>query len=636
MARMQIVMYQNLDANGNPTVAANFLQYNTMTYTQQPVYDTDGRSLMYFAVNYAFTGKIQAGAPDALIKQLETLRHNLGQPRGQLVVVEGYDPAAGKDQAVDIQHAGGLVLVNTYDVDSPTYEVNYGPIPGAFVVEKITGGMSADWRWDVTVNQRKCGLDQSAVDKVIEGLTFSTVYTVDQDGFTTRTVSGKLTVAKNGTPADNYRDTIGAMFAPPGGYWRTISQVYGMSEDTRVLSFDITHQQRWAALPPPVTSGEATYSVSYNAAGRVLNWTLAGRFTAGNFPPGGGKADMWNQAIILGQSRIHPEFDGKKNNVWYGANDPKTGRPTVLGCVMSSEWNESVYDNSITFRFSGIRRWEDEGGLPTKMFTDPPNSDNQARIPPRGYDDGSNGTTVVYRKNPVDPCDSPSTLTVTGGGYVPGGNGYPQPIDPASGSGGSSTPAPANGGNSQTQYNGPTADPKTGIPYDPRTLPGASTSSPTGTNSTGNPDTQATADLYVSFNEVYSFEFRSGKVVLLPMVRGVAPFVQQASASSLIIVQSGYYVTQGGPTDAPSPANPMYGPAEVVMLQHSIIPEIPRELNQGVLQFKVSWRYVMQYILETPTTALCEWPSNPTTNTPPELPNVILPEVDAIAKEGTS
>lgn len=502
---------------------------------------------------------------------------------------------------------------------TPEADIAWGPKPQGIKIREIIGGRSALISFSLIAKQKKCfdsGCNEVGVPLWVLSVSRRFDFSVDENGYTTRTVSGKILVdaqsqaAANGNkPADWYRNF--AVFGCPQWY-RRIHQQWTQNEDGTEVDYSYTDKEQEWVFPRPVSSGHATWRVTTSAFGALANFVLAGSFCG---TTGCTKADILQQISLLAANRFPPD------------NAPIVYNNTE--CM----YEEDIYgENRVTFQLSGSSAagsvgtdWTAGGTQPVfKTFgIAPPGNDdagvggaNQGSSQPIGTygGDGANTTSGVIAPAlaPYDACNPPSGLP-SGGPGIPG---------------------------SSTQV-GITGSPNTNIPsgqVPTQVTPGDSPSPASVTPQNQAISAAHKANPFISYYEEISYEFDNKMAIFYPKVVGAKPVVQQTSNPALRIIQSGYSCQWGTSAQAIATANqsafgsnllvapPVFSGA--VLKYSSINPGSPTPVgvngaNGGttaVNQYKTSWRYVMEISTPVSSVAALAYPICPQRGTQEAIP----------------
>lgn len=173
------------------------------------------------------------------------------------------------------------------EIESRDPDMEFGPMPQGLAVQQVTGGLAAEYTFRVTATIKESwqsvGQKNLAfiAENPITSLTRTTSFSIDQDGFTTRSVGGKLTIVVNklgeGKGPAFFRDVVTPPL--PDGFVRERQTV---TVDATGLSatFEFVDREVANCLPQPITSGNVTLSTSQQRRGGRAVVTLAGWFGA--------------------------------------------------------------------------------------------------------------------------------------------------------------------------------------------------------------------------------------------------------------------------------------------------------------------------------------------------------------------
>lgn len=215
----------------------------------EPVYDEADRSVMY--VRHSITAKGIVAADGTHADQdshMEAIRQKLTKPGQPLELsAKGFGPGISVNQ-----------------VDGPQ-DVDFGPKPRMLSWIPVGHTESAEVVWQCDVHLPECTYGYTTG---VAGLNYSISYTINQRGFTTRTITGHLLIAmtRKGTgipdTADAYRSEIEVPHLK--NFHRT--QDYQLSQDKRRLDFVVidTEIESPNAWPAGVTEISGTCETGVN------------------------------------------------------------------------------------------------------------------------------------------------------------------------------------------------------------------------------------------------------------------------------------------------------------------------------------------------------------------------------------
>lgn len=189
-------------------------------------------------------------------------------------------------------------------------DINYGPKPSRLVWRPLPGRMWWRLEFTITTDIPYCVNGEPVFDQELQSLTYELGFTLDEEGMTTRTVTGQLTIPArkaNGVTgrkptdvSDDYRDKI----APktPIAFQRT-TRDFRLSKDRKQLMFTIVDQEVNSDNPYPegIVKIDATEAIE-NEDITFFRWsyTLNGTITVARpFP----KVWAWEKFLLLVKDR---------------------------------------------------------------------------------------------------------------------------------------------------------------------------------------------------------------------------------------------------------------------------------------------------------------------------------------------
>jgi hypothetical protein len=262
------------------------LTYNGVTLTnvltrrfqQDAVYDQSGTDLVYHRFTIVAQGVIAdhtsavyssypnmpSVLPDSTI-QHHAIRSLLLKPRGEFRMEIG-----GGNEILRASPLTGRVPLLSSDTGtaSQQYDVNNGPKPKRCEITQIAGSTALRVEFEIEICKVECDADGNATGNTTGILSnrWSCIDTVDQNFYTTRTFTGRLECVGNFNPHTlrNWvvpRLTIG---------FRRQSMTFRVSEDARILEYQIADREVAFAPPRPATSWRYTHrEVGSDRMGRV-------------------------------------------------------------------------------------------------------------------------------------------------------------------------------------------------------------------------------------------------------------------------------------------------------------------------------------------------------------------------------
>lgn len=554
--------------------------YNNMTVVQTPRYGDSGIDQTGIKYDFRIRGWIQATTAEGFNAILSETKAWLAKPRQSFTVRWSDD---------------NVIFTSYYSFDGTGDDIAWGPMPGPFSIMELAGGRAALFEWSLTVETKQC-YDNSCnlFNRGSDILTISRKFdhNVGPDGLTTRTISGRLEVTTNAVVANRNADYYRWLVTPsiPTNFERAGGGSFVTSADGRFLDFSITDKEVTWTLPPPITSGQATWSVSIQPIGLMAQYRLSGRFSA---PPSTPKSEIINQIMQLASNRfpaLAPPF-----NIF-----PDT---KVL--------EEDVYGNSVSFVFTahGVVGANANPFDPTTGYntfgSPPPGSDGNAQfVGPYGGTGITNSGVMAASPTPYDACTGASGtpgLAPTTGGQTPTNTG--------------------GGGGTQTQIIIPgTSQPSQGSDSNYVSVLQGTT-------------TEHAMYPWLVFVEKISWEVDNQIRVRYPKIAGAAPLVQQVANPKLIIIQAGYATRMADSvTNGPSFPMPLYNDDQVRVLTASQETTSPPPIGASMNnRYSIAWCYKMQWLGVLGTAPLgvqySQDPRRPTTasNEVLDVPVVALP-----------
>lgn len=224
----------------------SFLSLYKSKVEVKPVKDSAGRALVARAYMLDVEGRIAGvGSTDAT---LAAMRIALEKPAGALVYTgKGFGP-------LNVNVPGGV------------YDAAYGPWPEVLSWEPIGNNQGCLVRWKC-MTELPC--EENPVMQGVIEYVWSESWDIDEEGYTTRTIEGHVTIQATRAEvdsraipdnADAYRERVVPEL--PAAFQRT--QNYKLSEDKRTLEFHVKDEE----LPQPLPDGVATASVRHKVTWR--------------------------------------------------------------------------------------------------------------------------------------------------------------------------------------------------------------------------------------------------------------------------------------------------------------------------------------------------------------------------------
>ena len=525
----------------------------------KPEFAEDGATQTGVRIRFQVAGTMHASSQADFETLLVNMRCQLNQPR--LTFSAQWTPDDGS----------GTVTYFSYGSSD---DVEFGPKPGPLTIGKVSGGLAAIYSWSLECKVKECFSNTCTLSprtQPILCLTRSYEHQVDDNGFTRRTVSGKLEVTSTAvaanTPADSFRGTILDEIPLPKGYQRT-SQQFTQSPDGRVLSYSITDQEVMWTLPPSITSGRASFTVRSAPMEAMQEYRLSGRFAA---PATVSKATIATAILNLAVQKI------------LGNNSA-----SLVILPQSIELTEEVYGNAIEFNITctgtGSAVADTNLCLPSlnTIGGKPYGTTQQAQFVGPYGGDGVTGSSGLVADEPIiyDAC----APTLTAGQYQ-----APQ--------------------SSTLTYNQNTPNSNSGSTPPPPNNPYGTGSSdgPVGSQSQGDyiaANGGHLASPYSDYHEEISYGIQNNAVAFLPKQAGSAPVIQVTATPSLLVYQAGYasrFVYQNDPKYVPVPPTPVLG-ANGTVISATVTPASCRPYGMsGWSIYTLRWNYVIRLKTALPT-----------------------------------
>jgi hypothetical protein len=458
-----------------------------------------------------------------------------------------------------------------YNINSAS-DISFGPHPESFNVTQFSGGKAGLYSASVRCDTKDCYSNCTPFGRPSEVLSITRrwSYEVDPNGYTQRSVTGKLLVTAQsvaaGKPADYFRTSV-----TPNrpGFFQRVSQSFNMSEDGRTLSYTIVDQEVYCNFPATIGSGQASFGYKLSRLNQEVNAILSGHFEAPRATP--------FQALLFFAYSL----------VAFYINPKMTGLIPTETTV-----RQGLFVNSIDFSFT---YW----GMSSVVF----NKNSPDDTAPFNV---ANGLAI----GDIEPQTAQQTAAIPIGAY--GGTSSPAPnaitgVSPPPTNSGVFSPSPP-------LYDSCTASTSPGnIPTIPPSTPSTNNSSPPNTNSTGPTPTQNTKSPgsdgnpagitqqawkypFYEYHQVFRYVGDNGLSVFTPKIANAGPLFQQTRIPTIILLQSGYQKEV-----APSAANVLQPPNPSLgdngtLLSWDVSPTVGEPFgNSNVSLYTTHWNYKIQY-----------------------------------------
>ncbi len=229
-------------------------------------------------------------------------------------------------------------------------DLNNGPHPQIVELTNFTNARAYRLVWSVTFTINPCGKKTiSRNDPTVDGFNFTIHYGISNDGMSTRTVTGRITIpnwidrGESAIKLDPLKAKIYKAFPIPQDYQR--QQYYHHSEDRTQLSFTLTDSQIASnnAYPPLVTNISVQHSASlgkmlaasWDDVSVMVQMTISGSMT---LAPGIAK----DYAFLLITNIIQQKIGASTTGI------QETKNLTAIGFSIS----DSMYDRTVSFAFN--------------------------------------------------------------------------------------------------------------------------------------------------------------------------------------------------------------------------------------------------------------------------------------------
>lgn len=238
-----------------PQAAQGTLKYNGFTFPPavhttvhaSPVQDSSGRFTKY--IKYVITAEfmLYPGVDsDTSLFDVQRFPDTTTGTDVGMSALRSLLTEQGKTLEFNGKGYGSDFTINT----GAKWDVSYGPVPKILIWDPVGANQVVRCVWAVEVHTTECSGSVN-VGRISE-FNYGIEYSIDDEGLTTRTVSGLLeigaTLVSGVTPyqADAYRDRIN--IEVPLGFKRE-SQRYDISPDRKVLSFQVVDRELPAEFP---------------------------------------------------------------------------------------------------------------------------------------------------------------------------------------------------------------------------------------------------------------------------------------------------------------------------------------------------------------------------------------------------
>jgi hypothetical protein len=220
-----------------------------------PIYDEARRTVTHIAYTLEVETVLYADDENALGTQMRTLREQLSRPGRKLVLTD-------------------LGLGDSTIVRSGTHpDVIWGARPRVVSLEPIGGTLAWQLHWSCEFNVREAAAGSAASGQWL-AFNYATRYDIDEQGFTTRVISGYVQIVQVREPlgdplprrtADEVRDQL-RIVVPQN--FRRVGSRWTESADKARIDFAITDEElRTDPFPPGIVDAALVYRVENEGEG---------------------------------------------------------------------------------------------------------------------------------------------------------------------------------------------------------------------------------------------------------------------------------------------------------------------------------------------------------------------------------
>lgn len=221
------------------------LTYAQMSYSGRATYDGSGRTLQGHQLMFSGSAWLIGTTPADLAAKIQQFNVAFSHSRKRFIW------QCGTQVMWDIGGDGA---------GAAKMDRRFGPKPMSVSVDRITGGLSAQVRFQIETFVSLCDLTFD-----YEEFWWKFDYSYDRNYVCTRSISGQYRMAVPiNAPLKIFQSTS-IWPTLPNGFYRDSIQ-HSMSPDGQTITFQITDKQVWRTLPRPITNGSATLKIEQQAA----------------------------------------------------------------------------------------------------------------------------------------------------------------------------------------------------------------------------------------------------------------------------------------------------------------------------------------------------------------------------------
>jgi hypothetical protein len=245
--------------------------FTAIEVVPRAVYAADRRTRVGTEYTFNVSGVLAGNDARDFVERERAMRKALATERQPFRVIQRSAAPGGEVTSADLY----FIVPQWFDGDGdPLFPpdgtqqqvvIDWGPYTDPPKLTRFTGGLSARYTWTCRATVKDCegGGSESDVSALVRRI----AYSQDINGYTTRTISGKLTVRASGAPADKWRYWVTPEL--PAGFVRVVPGDFEESEDQLELTFRFVDREQPYIYPRPVTNCEARFRVSHQRGLKV-------------------------------------------------------------------------------------------------------------------------------------------------------------------------------------------------------------------------------------------------------------------------------------------------------------------------------------------------------------------------------
>lgn len=453
---------------------------------------------------------------------------------------------------------GGVTLLAVEGDNTALRDVDNGPKPQHLEITQVINDVFRI-EFEIKACVVKCGSGGSQSGSVVLSNKWSLNDTIDRNQYTTRVLSGRLTVGHINNPTHAFRPLV----VPPlqNGFYRE-SMDFTSTPDGLNFDYTITDKQGFAAPPWPATEWTGVHIETLGVGGAVGHVEVRVHLEG---PPKAKRSDLITAAVRTVQARL-----GNFRSTFAGDNP--------LYVLESAAIEETLHANEVDVVIRALRVPRDENktlNIPIVSAMGKHLNEGPSPLPgykpdlypvPDLYD--SNTPIGVFFQYAQSPCNDQHAVP------------QPAPIPPDQGQG------QGQRDNSRRQ---PTVRVSDQLPQDGKSQVDAK---------------EQTRGLYLEYNVEHDYEFDEGKisVPLATSAEGKKTIDAVALRERLATLHTRFYARRiGARPEPPKPAEKDVNGIKLTLIGRSYRPSTPRTLADGVTYlYGIDGEY--RYAMERPPT----------------------------------